>query len=91
MVVVCVSPSEPGEGAEEAEEAEGTEEEDAAAAAAAARWLIPGGSAKRRSLCKRLHTKLMGSRWGPYSGIGAEGAASEVGVAVAGVAVLVVS
>lgn len=32
-----------------------------------ARRPLPGGSASWSNLCKRLHTKLMGRRWGPYS------------------------
>lgn len=41
-----------------AEEEEGEEEE----GEGAARRPRPGGSASRSNLCKRLHTKLMGSR-----------------------------
>lgn len=56
----CLSGAEVEGEEEEADGEEGEEER-------AARGPIPGGSASRSNLCKRLHTKLMGSRRGPYS------------------------
>ena len=48
--------------AEEEEEEKEEEEEEEEEEEGAARGPRPGGSASRSNLCKRLHTKLMGSR-----------------------------